>query len=295
MTEERVGRNDVLLVIVASLAFATSGPLGKIATSIPAVTVAAVRTGLAALAVGLLAPRALVTSLRALSNRHRVAVVLAGGLLAAHFVLFLGGLGATSLPAAVALVSLEPLAVVVAAFLAFGLRPTRLEIVGIVLATAGALVVASGAGAGEHRLAGDLMVLGAVVLYGIYVAAARGLRDAMPALPYAAVVYASSTVLLLPLSLAVGLQATPTPPTTGAFLSVLGLALIPTLVGHSLVQSAARHAPPALVALVSPGETVGSLAIGAIAMGALPSPREGAGAALVLLGATIAVLSRRPR
>lgn len=295
MAEERASRNDVLLVIVASLAFATSGPLGKIATSIPAVTVAAARTGLAAVVLGLATPRVLVTSVRGLAPRHRLAVVLAGGLLAAHFALFLGGLGATSLPAAVALVSLEPLAVVVAAFLAFGLRPTRLEVVGILLATAGAVVVASGAGAGEHRLAGDLMVLGAVVLYGIYVAAARGLRDAMPALPYAAVVYASSTVLLLPFALAAGLHATATPPTNGAFLAVLGMALIPTLIGHSLVQTAARHAPPALVALVSPGETVGSLALGAVAMGAMPSPREGLGAALVLLGATLAVLSRRPR
>lgn len=295
MAADRAFRNDILLVIVASLAFATSGPLGKIATSIPAVTVAAARTGIAALVLGLAAPRVLVTSVRGLSPRHRLAVVFAGALLAGHFALFLGGLGATSLPAAVALVSLEPLAVVVAAFLAFGLRPTRLEVVGIVLATAGAVVVASGAGAGEHRLSGDLMVLGAVFLYGVYVAAARGLRDAMPALPYAAVVYVSSTVLLLPFAFAAGVHATSTPPTSGALLAVLGMALIPTLIGHSLVQTAARHAPPALVALVSPGETVGSLAIGAIAMGAMPSSREGLGAALVLLGATLAVLSRRPR
>jgi len=78
-----------------------------------------------------------------------------------------------------------PIAVVLAAFFAFGVRPTRREMFGLLVATLGAVVVASGAGSGEHRLAGDLMVLLAVVIYGAYVAAARGLRDVMPPLPYA--------------------------------------------------------------------------------------------------------------
>jgi hypothetical protein len=44
-------------------------------------------------------------------------------------------------------------------------------------------------------------------------------------------------------------------------------------------------------AMVSP-ETLGSLAIGAIALGAMPTPREVAGAALVLEGATLAIHGR---
>jgi drug/metabolite transporter (DMT)-like permease len=94
-----------------------------------------------------------------------------------HFGLFLDGLAHTSLPAAVALVSLEPLAVVLAAWMAFGLRSKRREIAGVVLATLGAAWVARAAGTGENRIAGDLMVLAAVVAYGAYVATARGLRD----------------------------------------------------------------------------------------------------------------------
>jgi drug/metabolite transporter (DMT)-like permease len=65
---------------------------------------------------------------------------------------------------------------------------------------------------------------------------------------------------------------------------------VPTLVGHTLVQRASRTASPSLVALVSPGETLGSLAIGAVALRAWPTPVEAAGAALILGGATMAIL-----
>ncbi len=286
-----LSRRDVALAVVAALAFATSGPLGKVAASVPAIAIACARTGIAALILALVSPRQLARALASLSRRQRGGVVLAGALLGAHFALFLGGLASTSLAAAVALVSLEPLAVVLAAFVAFGIRPKRGELLGLLVATAGAVVVASGAGAGEHRLAGDLMVLAAVGLYGAYVAFARGLRDALPATPYAAAVYGTASLVLLPF--AIPLLLSSGVPSPRAALSVLGLAFVPTLIGHTLVQRAARHAPPVLVALVSPGETVGALAIGAVALGAAPTPREAAGAALVIAGATLAVVKPR--
>lgn len=145
-----------------------------------------------------LVARGSLRELLALTNRQRAGVALAGALLAAHFALFLAGLGTTSLAAAVSLVALEPIAVVVAAFVAFRLRPTAGEMLGLVVATAGAFVVGRSVGQGEHRLAGDLLVLGAVVFYGAYVAAARGLRDALSPLPYAVAVYAVASIVLLP-------------------------------------------------------------------------------------------------
>jgi drug/metabolite transporter (DMT)-like permease len=278
-----------LLVVVAALAFATSAPLARTAVGISPVAVAAGRTLVAAIAIFALTPRTSARALLALTGRQRIALACVGALLAAHFALFLLGLAWTSLPAAVALVSLEPLSVVLAAWIAFGIRPTRSEALGVVVATVGALVVASGAGHGEHTLVGDLTVLGAVALFGAYVAAARGLRDAMPALPYAGSVYAMCTIVLLPFALPLALGASPPVTTWGA---IVALGLVPTLIGHTLVQTAARSVPPAVVAMVSPGETLGSLLIGALAMGAVPTLREGAGALLVIGGATLAIVAR---
>jgi drug/metabolite transporter (DMT)-like permease len=286
-------RRDVILVVLASFAFATAGPLGKTASAIPAVVVACARTGIAAIVLALLARGAL-GELTTLTNRQRAGVALAGTLLAGHFALFLAGLANTSLAAAVSLVALEPIAVVLASFVAFRLRPTVRETIGLVVATLGALVVGRSVGEGEHRLAGDLLVLGAVVLYGAYVAAARGLRDALSPLPYAVAVYTVASIVLLPVAIPLAMRAESVP--QGAMLSVIGLGLIPTAIGHSFVQTAARRASPALVGLVAPGETLGSLAIGALLMGTSPTTNEGIGAAVILLGATLVAFSpRAPR
>jgi drug/metabolite transporter (DMT)-like permease len=283
----------VPLVIAAVLVFSTASPFGKLAAEIPATAVAAGRCAIAALVLVAWSSRTLPSALRAITNKQRGGVVLTGVLLAVHFALFLGGLATTSLSAAVSLVALEPIAVVVAAFLAYRHRPTAREIAGLLVATAGAIVVASGAGVGEHRLAGDLMVLAAVIVFGAYYAAARATRDALPALPNAACVYSVAFLTLLPLALPAAIE-TP-PPSTKALAAVAGLGLLPTLIGHTLVQVGARKISPILVGLISPGEAVGSLAIGAFLMGAAPTTREAIGATLVLAGATLAITSRRDR
>jgi drug/metabolite transporter (DMT)-like permease len=273
-------------VVVAALAFATASPLARMADGLSPVGVAAGRCGVAALAIVLLAPGAAAAAVARLDARSRLALAGAGVLLASHFALFLVGLAHTSLPAAVALVSLEPLAVVLAAWVGFRLVPTRAQGAGVVVATLGAVVIGLGAGEGEHRLTGDAMVLGAAALYGAYVMAARGLRDRMPMLPYAASVYGVAFVALLPLALAQSWSG-PAPPGR-TLVVVVAMGLVPTLVGHTLVQRAARHVPPAVVALVPPGETVGSIAIGAGLLHAWPTTREWMGAAIVLAGVVVA-------
>ena len=144
---------------------------------------------------------------------------------------------------------------------------------------------------------GDLLVVGAVVLYGAYVAAARGLRDAMPVLPYAAAVYGVAALVLLPFAVMIAGRsgaASIAPPPVRTWIVVSAMGLVPTLIGHTLIQRLSRRVAPAVVALVSPGETVGSIAIGAFALGAWPTTNEWAGTALVLAGATLAITSRSP-
>jgi drug/metabolite transporter (DMT)-like permease len=283
-------RAELALLALAAAAFSTASPLAKSVEGLSFATIGAGRCAVAAIALLAMAPAATWQALRALDARRRLALVGAGLLLAAHFGLFLAGLLSTSLPAAAALVSLEPLAVVTAAWLAFGVRPNRLEVLGIAVATAGAVVVARGAGQGEHRLLGDALVLGAVVLFGAYVAFARGLRDAMPATPYAATVYGVAALALGPLAVVLDSRASPSP--ASAWLAVAALGLVPTLVGHTLVQRGVRHVSPSLVALVSPGETVGSILIG-VATGHVPTGTEWAGAAVIVLGVIVAVSGAR--
>jgi drug/metabolite transporter (DMT)-like permease len=285
-------RQAALAVLVGSLCFATSGPLARVAEPAHPLVIAAGRTGLAAVLLVLFTSRATLHAIRSTPPRTLLAVAGAGLLLAAHFAFFLAGLAATSLSAAVTLVSLEPVAVVLTAWIAFRARPRVGEAIGIVLATLGALAVATGAGAGGHRLLGDLLVIVAVALYGLYIGAAKGLSRALPPAAYVTLVYASAGIALTLAAFAVG---APFPTQTRSLLSITALAVIPTLGGHSLVQWSARHVRPSVVALVSPGETLGSLLIAAVLLSEPPTVPELVGAALVLSGVGVTLAAERPQ
>lgn len=289
-------RSAVLFVLIASAAFSVAGPLARLARPIHPVFVAFARVALAAVILSALDLPGTARAFAGLTLRQRLTVFGAGALLAVHFALFLWGLDQTSLPAAVALVSLEPLGVVLFAWLFFNIRPSRREQLGLFFATAGALLMSRGAGSGEHKLLGDLLILGAVALYGLYVTVARALRDALPATPYAALVYASAAlVLALALPFIPGVFAGLSPVPLRSALAVLGLVLLPTVIGHTAVQTAARTLTPALVALVCPCETVGGILLGAALLGAIPTPVEIAGTMIILAGATIAILGSGDR
>jgi len=293
-TENHSPVRGALLVGIASLAFSTSSPLARLARPAHPMLIACGRVALAALLLGAIGHAGLFASVRALTNGQRLRVALAGMLLGAHFACYQWGLDLTSLPAAVSLVSLEPLAVVLTAWALFRIRPTRLEHLGVFLATIGAVIVGRGAGHGEHRLEGDVLVLAAVVLFGFYVASARSLREALPARHYAPLVYAVAAV-----SLAISLPFLPTsdastlhpPLATWAFIALI--AAIPTGIGHTAIQTAARNHAPSLVALSSPGETVGSIVIGAAMLGAAPSLIEALGSVVILAGAIAAIFGHR--
>jgi drug/metabolite transporter (DMT)-like permease len=282
---------DYALVALAAMAFATSSPLAKAAKELAPLAIGSVRCFVASIAIMLLFPHKTFRALASLSPGGRLRLFGAGFLLAAHFGFFLAGLAGTSLSAAASLVSLEPLAVVLAAFFAFGARPTFNEAVGVAFAAAGAAWIGHGAGVGENRLIGDLFVILAVAIYGAYVMTARAMKDEISGWPYAAAVYFIAAVLLAPLAL---LQSSGAPaPSARTWLYVFLLGIVPTMIGHTLVQRSARHVHPSVVALISPGETVGSIGIGMALQGTRPTSSEWWGAALVISGVIFAVFKRR--
>jgi drug/metabolite transporter (DMT)-like permease len=281
-----------LFVAVAGAALSVASPLARWARPTHALVVAFGRLAVATAILLAIDRGEAVAALLLLPRRQRATVLLAGALLAVHLACFLWGLDHTSFPAAVSLVSLEPLAVVVCAWALLGVVPSRAERAGVVLATAGAVVVAQGAGQGEHRLVGDVSVLVAVALWGLYLAVARALRDALPARSYAALVYAGASLVLA--GILAGAPAAFAPPSwpvqAHGVLAIVALGVVPTVIGHTAVQTASRSLPPAIVALVSPAETLIGIAIGAALLGAVPTAREIAGAALIVTGSAVAIL-----
>lgn len=279
----------IAFVALASTSFAVSSPIARIARPAHPLLVAFGRVALASLILFALDAPGVWRYWRDMTPATRWRIFICGALLGTHFALFQAGLDATSLPAAVSLVSLEPVGVVFAALVFFREMPSRREQVGVVLATIGAAVIAFAAGTGEHKLAGDLLVLGSVALFGFYVAAARAIRNALPPQHAGSMIYAvAAAVILLVLPLVGAFSNVPELPFR-SFLAITGIALIPTIIGHTSVQAAARTLPPAIVSLVSPGETLGGLVVAALFMNEIPKPQECVGAALILSGVLFAI------
>jgi drug/metabolite transporter (DMT)-like permease len=290
-------RRAALFIAIAGAALSVASPLARWAKPTDPLVVAFGRLAVAAAILLAVDRGGVVAALRSLSGRLRATVLCAGALLAVHLALFLWGLDHTSFPAAVSLVSLEPLAVVVCARALLGVVPSRAERAGVVLATAGAGVVAQGTGQGQHRLVGDLSVLAAVALWGLYLTVARALRDALPARSYAALVYTSASLVAVAVAILAGAPEAFMPPAwplqPHGLLAIVALGVIPTVIGHTAVQTASRSLPPAIVALVSPAETLIGIAIGATLLGAVPTARELVGAALIVAGSAVAILGPR--
>jgi drug/metabolite transporter (DMT)-like permease len=290
-----VRRRAVMFVALASVAFAVSSPIARYARPAHPLFVAFGRVALASLVLFVLDASGVVRHATHIHAATRLRILVCGALLGAHFAFFQAGLDATSLPAAVSLVSLEPLSVVIAAFIFHREVPTRREQVGVVLAMLGAAVVAFAAGTGEHKLAGDLLVLASVALFGFYVAAARSIRNALPPQHAGAMIYAIAALVILLVLPQAGAWSNVSELPWRSFVTIAAIAIIPTVIGHTAVQAAARTLPPAIVSLVSPGETLGGLVIAGVLMHEIPQPQEFVGAAMILSGVLVAIFGPAPK
>ncbi|MEM1873363.1 MAG: DMT family transporter [Acidilobaceae archaeon] len=167
-----------------------------------------------------------------------IALTLIGGLLLGiHMVLWKVSLGLTSVAVAATIVNLYPLVMVLVDNLVFNTKLRTQQYLGLALALSAAVTLTLTL----ERDGGD--VLGAVAAFasmlGVagYLTVGKLLRDAMSALEYTFYAYLLGGVLALTYSLVAGygsllpLEAIP--------LAIL-LAILPTLLGHTLINALAR-------------------------------------------------------
>lgn len=209
--------------------------------------------------------------------------MLSGLFLAAHFATWFFSLTLTSITSSTVLVSTHPFLVMLVAFVLYGERPGRKALAGVALAVFGAIVV----GWGDFRLdagalRGDLLAfLGAVAVAG-YFLIGRHVRQRVGAMQYSIIAYASASVALLAGAMAMGNPLTGfAAPTWWVF---AGLALFPTLFGHTLFNWALKYVKPAVVSVSVLGEPIGATLLAWLIWRSTPGPVILAGGLLLLLG-----------
>jgi drug/metabolite transporter (DMT)-like permease len=215
-------------------------------------------------------------------------------LLALHFACWISSLEFTSVAASGVLVSTQPVFVAILGRAVLGERPARTAWLGMGLAIAGTIVIAGADFAVDRRaLVGDVLaLLGALWISGYYVLA-KVLRATKDLVPYVVVVYAATAAWLLAGALATGSALTGWGPETWAALA--GLAIVPTIVGHSSMNYALRYLPAFQVNVAILGEPVGSAVWAALLLAEKPRAATWAGGALVLAGIFLTLQRRTVR
>jgi drug/metabolite transporter (DMT)-like permease len=285
----------VLLLALAVAGVSFSAPI-VVAVTVPALAVAFWRNAFGAIAS---APyvawrrRAEWLELMRGDARRRWTALGAGVALAVHFGFWIPSLRLTSVAASTALVATTPVWIV-ALRRVLGERVPRGVVAGVVIAMAGMLLVTGvDAGRSGRALAGDLLALLGGICAAVYVSLGESVRRSVSTASYTLTAYATCALVLLLACLVSGQRIAGAgygPRTWGLLLVLTACA---QLLGHTLFNRALAAAGATTVSLAILLEVPGAALVAWVWLGQRPPVLILPGAALVLAGIALVLLSRR--
>jgi drug/metabolite transporter (DMT)-like permease len=218
--------------------------------------------------------------------------ILPGIVLGLHFIAWIAGARMTLAGNATVIVTMVPVVMPFLVYLTTRELPRKAEVIGTLVAIAGIAILA----AFDFRLerahfGGDLVCLAAMVFYAIYLVLARRYAPAEGIMTYLVPLYLSGGVFCFLASLPF---ASPVKGITSAdILMTLGLALGPTIVGHSLMNRAMTKLPPQTVSLFNLAQFIVAIALAFFLFGELPGPEFAVASLLIAAGVAIPVIFRK--
>jgi drug/metabolite transporter (DMT)-like permease len=256
----------------------------------PALAVAFNRIFLASVVVAPFAAPSLARAWPALSARRRLILLASGISLGVHFATWIASLSYTSVAASVLLVNTAPLFTLFFSWWFLGERASRAVLIAMAIALTGAALIAAGDwDGGAASLTGDALALAGAVTLSLYHVIGRGLRDALPLSAYVLGVWGTAAATLAVLATTARVPVFGYPLRT--FALFLALAVVPTVIGHGLVNRSLRHIPAPTVGLFLLGEPIAASLLAYAVFGEMPSRLTIAGGALVLAALALVVRS----
>ena len=274
--------NPYLAILVGVFAVSFSSILVRLATA-PPLVVAAYRL---IFTFCILAPFSLsggAVALKAMTPRQVRLAAASGVFLALQFVTWFTSLKYTSIASSVVLVTTQPLFVVLGSFLFFGERVSRKALYGGLLAMSGSIVIgATDFQLGGRAFVGDLYALFAAVMVSGYFLLGRRLRGDVGLAGYTFVTYGFSSLTLVVAALVSRIPFYPYPDRD--WLIFGALALVCTVMGHTVFNWVLRYVQASVVSVSVLGEPLGAIIWAAVFFGENPTLRQGLGGGLIFTG-----------
>ncbi|GEN32626.1 MULTISPECIES: DMT family transporter [Aneurinibacillus] len=281
-----------LALFIATLAVSTSAILVKLSAA-PASIIATYRLLFTVL---FMLPFVLwkhLKEIRLISKRDWIFSTLAGVFLALHFILWFESLNYTSVASSVVLVTLQPLFSFIGAYLFFKERVALAGIAGGLLAVAGSVFIGwSDFRLGGTALFGDVLaLLGAATVTGYWLFG-QSVRKRLSLMMYTFVVYTISTIVLLIYDMALGFALFPY--SSQDWLVFIGLAIFPTLLGHTIFNWTIKWISANTVSMAILGEPIGAAILAYFILSEKITAAQTIGTAVILCGIYLFMRFNRP-
>lgn len=278
-----MGSNTVKIIVMLGVLFTSFSSILVRLSDSPALIIATYRLGFT---VAILLPLVLTRhreELLKIKGRDFVLCLISGAFLALHFTTWFASLDYTSVASSTVLVDTHAIFVVAGSYVFFREKTSIKALAYIIIALLGSVIISlADSAAGSNVLYGDfLAILGAVFVSG-YMLIGRSLRKKFSVAPYTFLVYSSCMATLLVMDFATKTPVWPYP--KRELVIFLGLAVLCTLLGHSLFNWSFEHISPTFVStsLLSEPVFASIMAIGLF--GEIPPAITLAGAGIVILG-----------
>jgi drug/metabolite transporter (DMT)-like permease len=227
-----------------------------------------------------------------IERRDYVLLILSGLFLAMHFATWITGLFYTTVARATLFVDLQPLWAAILGAIFLKEKLSRLEILGVGIVTLGGIVSAGvNLGSIGSTFYGDLLCVAGGIAGAAYLLIGRKVRSEIPWLNYMYSVCYISAIWLLLLNLLL-YRTFPLPDRRDLFLLV-AMALLPSILGHGLMNLAIRYFKAFVVNAAFLGEPVLATILAYFFFREVPDMYYYLGAALIFSGLILIFLKQR--
>lgn len=224
-----------------------------------------------------------------LTRRDWLFTIIAGAFLAFHFILWFESLQYTSVASSTVLVTLQPLFAFVGAYFFFGERFTVKAIMGALIAIAGSVLISWG----DFKISGmafwgDMLALIACALVTAYLLFGQDVRKRLSIVTYTFILYTISALILFLYVLIKGESFGPYP--SEEWIYFILLAILPTLLGHSLFNWSLKWISTTFISMAILFEPVGATVLAYFVLDEKVRLTQVAGGSIVLIGLALFIL-----
>jgi drug/metabolite transporter (DMT)-like permease len=216
-----------------------------------------------------------------------------------HFVSWIIGARMTSVANASLIVNMVPVAMPFLLYFVVSEKISRLEGIGTFAAMLGVLLL----GASDFHLSrahaiGDVVCFFSMLFYAFYLVFARKNKDLPSIYVYIVPVYLIAGLLCLATAAVVDLSGGNLmwigPDLKTELISILGLAIVPTLLGHTLINSSFRHFRGQVVSIFNLSQFIFAGTLGFLILGEIPHLLFYLASIFVVIGSIITLMSSEP-